>query len=340
LLDTAICEKMSEGNLIDIFDKIDKNLDGSQIDIIVGGPPCQAYSLVGRSIKSAKDKTKSEDEIQEDPRNYLYKIYCHFLNKYKPKMFVFENVTGLITAQGGKYLKDFIELATKCGYIVEYKTLKSEEYGVLQSRRRVFVIGWQKELRLKYPEFEKINYNTTVNEMFADLPKLKPGEVQNIYGTDIQQDYLTTARIRDDNDILTWHVARPHTDRDREIYRHVIRKWDNGHKRLRYNELPRELKTHKNIKSFIDRFKIVEGDTSACHTMMAHIAKDGHYFIHPDIEQARSISVREAARIQSFPDNYYFEGSRTAAFTQIGNAVPPLMAEQIAKALKVQLQKK
>jgi DNA (cytosine-5)-methyltransferase 1 len=102
---------------------------------------------------------------------------------------------------------------------------------------------------------------------------------------------------------------------------------------LKYNELPSELKTHKNEINFTDRFKVVDFESPACHTVVAHISKDGHYYIHPDLEQNRSLTVREAARIQTFPDDFKFEGSRTAQFKQIGNAVPPMFSKIIANTL-------
>lgn len=336
ILDTCICDTISTYSINNIFDKIDIMLDNKSVDVIIGGPPCQAYSLVGRSIKSAKDKEKikNNEEVEDDPRNYLYKLYCLFLKKYRPKAFVFENVTGILSAQNGRFYNNFLKLARRVGYHVEAKTLKAEEYGVLQSRRRVIVVGTRKDLNLTYPVFKKKKLSTTINEMFSDLPSLVPGEEKFQYKSGLTNKYLISSKIREENDVLTWHMARTHNKQDRKIYEIAISKWNNNHQRLEYDKLPEELKSHNNRKSFVDRFKVVEGDTGTCHTMMAHIAKDGHYFIHPDITQLRSLSVREAARIQSFPDNYYFEGSRSAAFTQIGNAVPPLMAEAIAEGVK------
>jgi DNA (cytosine-5)-methyltransferase 1 len=129
-------------------------------------------------------------------------------------------------------------------------------------------------------------------------------------------------------------MCRKHNERDREIYKLAISAWHDGHRRLKYTDLPEKLCTHKNKESFLDRFKVLAPDIACSHTMIAHISKDGHHFIHPDINQCRSISVREAARIQSFSDNYYFEGPRTAKFVQIGNAVPPIMAKGIAGKIK------
>lgn len=143
--------------------------------------------------------------------------------------------------------------------------------------------------------------------------------------------------IRKQNDILTDHQTRRVREVDRYIYRIAIEMWNDNHKRMSYNDLPQELQFHRNNTSFLDRYKVVEGDMPYAHTMLAHISKDGHYYIHPDAEQCRSLSVREAARIQSFPDDFYFEGPRTAKFVQIGNAVPPLMANAIAEAIKEEL---
>ena len=145
-------------------------------------------------------------------------------------------------------------------------------------------------------------------------------------------EYLKQSKIRNEIDFVTQHIARPNNENDLEIYRMAVEEMNQG-KRLNYAKLPERLIRHKNTSSFTNRFQVVNGD-GISHTVVAHIAMDGHYYIHPDNKQNRSITIREAARIQSFPDDYFFEGSRTAAFKQIGNAVPPLMAEKIAKKIK------
>lgn len=333
VLSGVINQTMSTETMPLLYDKIDVLMDTQNIksvDIIVGGPPCQAYSLVGRAVKS--------DSMRNDPRNYLYKIYIKMLEKYSPKMFVFENVPGLLTANKGKYFADMKEAFNNAGYEINYRMLNAKNFGVLQSRLRVILIGWKKGLGKSYPEFPKKNFTYTVSDILSDLPSLQAGESNNSYRSGRYSKYLSDTGIRKQTDILTWHCSRPNIERDRNIYRHVIEAWNKEKKRIKYTDLPDELCTHKNRSAFLDRFKVVAADLPTSHTMMAHISKDGHYFIHPDIEQARSITVREAARIQSFPDDFYFEGSRTAAFTQIGNAVPPLMAKGIAIELKKQLE--
>ena len=331
VLNSVINETMSEEGMPALFDRIDQLMEVQgieNIDVLVGGPPCQAYSLVGRA--------RSKTNMVGDPRNYLYMLYCEVLEKYRPKIFVFENVPGLLTANGGSYFDDMRERFRKAGYFLEYRILNSKEYGVLQNRRRVIVIGWREGTDFTYPELDKKEQKYLVDDLFSDLPYIEPGESRNVYKCK-STEYLRESGIRTEDDILTLHQARPNLERDRKIYRQVIEAWNNGQKRLKYTELPEELCTHNNRTAFLDRFKVVAKDMPYAQTMVAHISKDGHYFIHPDIKQARSISVREAARIQSFPDDYFFEGGRTAAFLQIGNAVPPLLASAIAKKLKEQL---
>jgi len=304
-------------------------LNVSDVDLVVGGPPCQAYSRVGRSRKC----------MDYDPRNELYKLYVQVLKRYDPKMFVFENVPGLLTAGGGRYLADILNKFKSLGYTLQYRIVDASNFGVLQKRQRIILVGWKTDLGFQYPKITETKTNYTVSDILKDLPAIFPGESSDKYSNAEISSYLVKSGIRTSDDVLTWHIARSHIDRDREIYRHVIETWNDGHKRLRYSDLPQQLITHKNTSGFLDRFKVVAADLSASHTMMAHISKDGHHYIHPDINQTRSISVREAARIQSFPDNFYFEGSRTAAFMQIGNAVPPLMAKAIATAIYKQFAK-
>lgn len=334
VLNSIIKQTMNKDNMHELFNQIDfikEQNNISHVDLVIGGPPCQAYSLVGRAVKS--------DGMVGDPRNYLYQLYIEVLEKYKPKIFVFENVPGMLTANRGHYFKDMKMAFDKAGYSIDYSILNSRNFGVLQDRKRVILIGWKKEFKCKYPIFNHLNPKGIVADLLNDLPVIQAGEECNIYSSEKINEYLKTTGIRKQDDILTWHVARSHSDRDKNIYRRVIDFWNIEKKRIKYTDLPNDLCTHKNRIAFLDRFKVVASDLPACHTMMAHISKDGHYFIHPDIEQTRSITVREAARIQSFPDDFYFEGSRTAAFTQIGNAVPPLMAKGIAEKIKEMLEK-
>lgn len=334
-LESIINKAISKNNNADIFEQIDNLIGSKKIDLIIGGPPCQAYSLVGRA--------RSENNMKGDERNYLYVEYAKYLEKYNPQIFVFENVIGLKSAGKGVYLANMEKLFLKKSYNIKLYTIEAKNCGVLQSRRRVIIIGWKRGMNLELPNLEKISNNTTntVTALFEDLPPLKAGEGKDKYMHYINpiNDYLEYSKIRNGINIVTQHVTRPHTDQDKDIYKIAIKLWNEERKRLSYNDLPLHLKTHKNTTSFVDRFKVVAGNLPFSQTIVAHIAKDGHYYIHPDIEQNRSLSVREAARLQSFPDDYYFEGvkegsNRTAAFKQIGNAVPPLMAQTIAKEIK------
>lgn len=337
VLNSVLNYEISEETLPEIFRKIDVMLNDRKLDLIIGGPPCQAYSLAGRA--------RSETRMIGDERNYLYRHYAEFLRRYKPKYFVFENVLGLLSAKdadGSLHFEKMQSLFQKCGYATEYRQLNASNYGVLQNRKRVILIGCRNDLGTDYPHIEEVPNLYTINDLLRDLPPIHAG-AGNItpvptlpYETD---GYLFQSGIKNfEQQPVTFHQARPNTEQDLEIYKIVVETWNAEHRRIFYTDLPDRLKTHKNTTSFLDRFKVVAGDLPYSQTIVAHMARDGHYYIHPDIQQNRSLTPREAARIQTFPDDYYFESatgrpSRTVAYKQIGNAVPVCLAYSIAQAL-------
>ena len=328
-------------NIKEIFKLIDTSMEylkEKKIDLIIGGPPCQAYSIIGRS--------RMKEKVKEDERNYLFYYYRDIVKKYKPKMFIFENVPGIFTAQDGKIFYEISQEFDKIGYKLKVGNNEKREenlqeavnYSVYQTRKRVIIFGVRKDLNYDYPDFtkyaEKFDEEINTKNAILDLNSLKDGEGydRKVVGYKNLPQSKYEEYLRKDSIGILNHRARKLNSRDKKIYQLAIEKSTKNEK-LYYDELPKNLKTHKNEKSFSDRFK-VHGMYDVPHTIVAHISKDGHYNIHPDIKQCRALTVREAARIQSFPDNYLFEGPRTAQYVQVGNAVPPLLSKAIARALK------
>lgn len=230
-LQSVFCETMSNETLPRLFENIDRILTQrgiKQVDVIIGGPPCQAYSLVGRA-----QSKHMETPMSADPRNDLYKLYARFLQKYHPKMFVFENVMGIKSANSGATWLKVQEALRSVGYEIECHEQNSKNFGVLQNRRRMIIVGWLKNTGLSYPQFEQTIADATVNDILSDLPALQPGGKSGEYRSDDFSDYLRSTGIRKDSDILTHHCARPNKDRDIEIYRRTIELWNDGHKRLK-----------------------------------------------------------------------------------------------------------
>lgn len=344
VIDSVIHEAIGEDTIENIFAKVDKLKGDKQVDVIIGGPPCQAYSVAGRA--------RMGKAVEDDPRNELYKYYVKFIERYQPKMFVFENVLGIRTAKNGEPLRDLTRLVEYAGYKMKVKIQIASDHGVLQHRQRVIIVGWKVQdengnpTNFHYPELKKEeNKYQILKDLFIDLPERKHGEGQLCspvkYTKPLSEmEYLEKSKIRNNTfDFTTQHIARPNNENDREIYKMAVEMWLNDRKRTDYSKIPSRLQRHKNKETCLNRFTVVD-PYDCCHTVVAHIAIDGHYYIYPTLnptlENVRSITIREAARIQSFPDDYYFEGSRSAAFKQIGNAVPVVLAHKIAEELKEQ----
>ena len=335
---SVLCADITSENIIE---EIDKRVS-EDVELIIGGPPCQAFSSVGRA--------QSPDSMNSDPRNYLFENYLHILNHIRPKIFIFENVKGILSAKpkGIKIFDNIVREMRKTYNIVDDpKTilLNAADYGVPQIRERVILIGVRKdidylEVKNIYAAIKKThsdidenlpNY-VTVAEAIFDLPKLNPGEGKEVHVLEKPRQlncYLE--RISSSDTPVYNHFARNHNELDRERYRILSM---NQNWQLKDLQKVRPDLVHHDPKHFGNRYTVQEANKPG-KTVVAHLYKDGNLFIHPDPEQARTFTVREAARIQSFPDDFIFEGSRTEQYKQVGNAVPPLMAESFAKTLAI-----
>ena len=325
---------------------IKERVGKQNVEVIIGGPPCQSFSSVGR----AQDKKSMRD----DPRNFLFKSYLEIVEKFMPKVFVFENVSGILSAKpnGVPIFPQIIEEMSKYFDVCDDKEtilLNSAHYGVPQVRKRVILIAVRKDLNFKSkdvynkiikthycPQMEKngetkgLKKYITVGEAISDLPKLKPGEGKESleHKSKISNSFLKIIK-KDPKDVIYNHKARNHNPSDQKRYYHLSKnRWQLKDLAKVHPDL-----IHHDPHHFGNRYTVQLNDRPG-KTVVAHLYKDGNLFIHPDHNQSRTFTVREAARIQSFPDDFVFVGSRTNQFKQVGNAVPPLMAQAIAKSIK------
>uniref|UniRef100_UPI003AB49FA7 DNA cytosine methyltransferase n=1 Tax=Enterocloster clostridioformis TaxID=1531 RepID=UPI003AB49FA7 len=298
----SICGDITQ---ITYEDHIKPLLDGKQIDVIIGGPPCQGMSLSG-------------PRKFDDPRNKLYLSYIRLVKEIQPKAFVIENVPGLVGLFGGQIKDSIIEKFTEMGYHIEYKILCSADYGVPQSRKRVVFVG----TKVGSFEYPAINPNVVTCSMaLSDLPALEDelGEEVSEYATLPQNHYQQLMRRR--SDVVLNHVAASHSDKVKKIIALVP---DGGN----YKNLPEEYRKSRNFHVAWTRF---------ASNKPAPTIDTGHRH-HFHYKYNRVPTVRECARLQSFPDDFKFLGNKTQQFRQVGNAVPPLMAQAIAEQVKKMLE--
>lgn len=311
------------------------------IDLIVGGPPCQGFSTA-RQV----DGANHGERLKEDPRRHLYREFLRHVEHFQPKVFIMENVLGIRSASGGQYFTRVQAEARKLGYRVHAQVEECVKLGVPQKRRRQLFIGTREDLpgyfhpRLELPG--RAIPDATLWEAIGDLPPLKAGEGEEVREYDIARriDKITPRSSRYLYEVLevtkanklTAHRARPHSARDLGDFL-KLKEGENSGEAIRRKvefDFPYDKTTFKDRYTRQHRHR-------PCSTIVAHLAKDGLMFIHPT--QNRTLTPREAARVQSFPDWFQFPVARTHQFRVIGNAVPPLVGEAVGIAVKSFLKK-
>lgn len=311
------------------------------IDIIIGGPPCQAYSVAGR--------VRDENGMKDDYRNYLFEHYLNVVNRYKPKVFIFENVPGMLSAMpDGTPITNLIRNGFDgIGYEIiddlkKYAKINASDYGVPQHRERLIILGIRKDicnqpqnfLRDFYinilPKYQVV-HKVSVGEAIGDLPPIYP----------IIDENSSPRRIgyTKPECTISWHRARHHSLRDVEIYGMLADDIMSGRNEYAASKSLSELYEQRvGAKSPIHRYHVLKKDEPST-TIISHLDRDGNRFIHYDPKQCRDITPREAARIQSFDDDFEFIGNQTDTYIMIGNAVPPKLAKCVALAVSEVLDK-
>lgn len=276
-------------------------LDDGSVDIIIGGPPCQGFSTIGKRVSSDPEK-----RFKQDPRNELVLTYAKLIRELRPKFIVMENVKGILTLQGGAYLQNVLKQLHDAGYEVQYKLINMADYGVPEIRERVIILGNRVGLPVEFPAPDHSDKEDD------GLPMWK-----NCW--DVIKDLEGLGDVPEIN-----HVALKHTPKNIERYKLIP---EGG--RLPEDALPPELYR----KNFGNTFKRL----SRTRPALTMVPGNDAFPIHPTLN--RSLTVREAARIQTFPDSMIFEGNRRQQGHQVGNAVPPVFSEKLAKFILQQIEK-
>lgn len=310
---------------------LEKIVGDQRVDMISGGPPCQAYSLAGR--------VRDKNGMKDDYRNFLFESYIKIVSHFKPKVILFENVEGILTAiPTGEKITDLIKKGfSDIGYEIvddlrNNALFDLSEFGVPQKRKRVIIIGirrdnssidYQQILKEIYDVIKKngVEGTKTVRDVLSDLPPIYP--VEN----------PTRSHSYTNDSEINGHKSRFHSERDKKIFKMLAEDIENGTQKYTSTESLKDLYFEvTGKKSNVHKYFVLRWDEPS-NTIPAHLKKDGLRHIHPDPKQSRSITVREAARLQTFDDDFKFEESQMSNYEMIGNAVPPYFAKKIGDLL-------